>query len=107
MRYEDLLADFARTARGLFDFFGVELSDEKLAEIQHLTGFEAMTGGRPRGTADPRSFFRKGIAGDWLNQLDEKAISIVETKCGELMETYGYRRSLSSAGADPRMILER
>ena len=44
VRYEDLLERFRPTARALFDFFAAELSDEKLAEIEHLTAFEAMTG---------------------------------------------------------------
>ena len=66
-----------------------------------------MTGGRPRGTADPRSFFRKGIAADWVDQLDEKAVSIVEAGCGGLMEAHGYRRRAPAAGAGPRMMLER
>jgi hypothetical protein len=107
VRYEDLLQHFRPTARALFDFFAAELSDEKLAEIERLTSFEAMTGGRPRGTADPQSFFRKGIAADWVDQLDEKAVTIIEAGCGGLMEAHGYHRRAPAAGAGPRLMLER
>ena len=93
LRYEDLLQDFPGTARALFGFFGVESSPGTLAQIEQQTRFEAMTGGRARGIADDKSFYRKGIAGDWLGQLDKAAVSTIEAQCGGLMDAYGYGRA--------------
>jgi hypothetical protein len=93
LRYEDLLERFHSTVQSVLEFFDVEASSEILAEIERRTRFEIMSGGRARGDADAGSFFRKGIAGDWRNHLDEKAISIIEVRCGALMDTYGYERA--------------
>jgi hypothetical protein len=93
LRYEDLLQAFRGTVRLLLEFFAVELSPETIVQIEHVTRFEAMTGGRARGHADPGSFYRKGIAGDWLERLDDEAVGLVERRCGGWMDAYGYARS--------------
>ena len=93
-----LLWDSRATAGSLFRFFDLDPSADTLAEIERQTRFETMTGGRARGTADAASFYRKGIAGYWLEHLDQAAVSTIETHCGALMDAYGYPRREAATG---------
>lgn len=64
IRYEDLLEHPNRIG-GLFDFLGVENDAKMVEQWVEATSFERQSGGRLRGQADPLSFVRKGVAGDW------------------------------------------
>jgi len=89
LRYEALLTDFVGTARDIFTFLEVDASDEALADIGRATDFETLSG-RKSGDEDGQSFFRKGVAGDWQNRIDERALQIIDDVAGGLMRSKGY-----------------
>jgi hypothetical protein len=52
--------------------------------------FTVASGGRQPGEADPQSFLRKGIAGDWKNHFDEECNRLYCAVAGEALEKAGY-----------------
>jgi len=65
LRYERLVKDFAAEAARLFAFLGTDPARTDLDAIRQATSFVTLSGGRDPGQSNPRSFFRKGIVGDW------------------------------------------
>ncbi|MFI4855820.1 MAG: sulfotransferase domain-containing protein [Phycisphaerales bacterium JB065] len=100
LRYEDLLAAPTEQARALFEFIG---ADTNPATVEHSTqqaSFRALSGGRDRGEEDRTNFFRKGIAGDWVNWLSEPQTQRIVEQAGDLMERFGYSTG-NNTGNDP------
>lgn len=89
LRYERLLSDFDAVATELFAFLDVEHDPAVVAKVREATDFEQLSG-RKQGEEDPDSFFRKGVAGDWEERLDQRALEIVAGHCGGLMGALGY-----------------
>jgi HEXXH motif-containing protein len=77
VRYEDLLQDLPRAARGLFAFLEVSTADQPVARAARAAG--APVGGRGRKDA-----------GAGAGGLDEALRDQLERTCGELMRLYGY-----------------
>ena len=59
-----------------------ETSFEKLKKKEQIYGFDQATGNGP--------FFRKGIVGDWKNNLDKKIVSKIEEEFESEMKELGY-----------------
>lgn len=89
IRYEDLMNDFDAVATALFGFLEIDKSPQLVASVREATDFERLSG-RRKGEEDPSSFFRKGVVGDWEGRLDEKALDIIEGRCGALMRRFQY-----------------
>lgn len=90
--YEDLLNDFRGTVDGLFQFLlGRTPSDNERRQIDSLSSFEYLSGGRDRGTADNRSFFRKGVAGDHRGRFDRALLERLNQQIGPIARQMGYR----------------
>ena len=73
-----------------------------LADIRRRTSFAALSGGRPAGQADPRSFFRKGVAGDWRNVFSAAQAASLWQPVAATAQVFGYslaktRRAASAA----------
>jgi len=91
LRYEDLHADGARVVTDLLRFLGVDAGDEAVTACLDAGSFERLSGGRPRGEADPASHFRKGVVGDWAEHFDRPARAAFEDAGGRAMlERLGY-----------------
>ena len=90
LRYEDLIERTAQTLSPMFRFLGVDDSLEVAQHCADAASFEKLTGGRRRGQEDTRSFFRKGVAGDWKNHLDAKTNADVIARAGPMMRHFGY-----------------
>lgn len=43
-----------------------------------------------RGEEDPGNFYRKGIAGDWMNTFTEKDKRVYKETAGDLLVRLGY-----------------
>ncbi len=52
--------------------------------------FSNLTGGRPPGQEDPGHHFRRGVAGDWRNHLNDKHLAAIRARYGDLVERLGY-----------------
>lgn len=73
--YEDMLSDPAREITAIYTFCGLSTPPALIAGVVKANRFEAYSGGRKPGKADPSSFYRKGISGDHLNYLTPDQIA--------------------------------
>ncbi len=98
VRYEDMLADTAATALAALRFAGVEPDPARLdraiafASIDELQRQEAESGFR-EAPRKAQSFFRRGIAGGWRDDLTHDQIARIEHDHGTMMDRLGYIRS--------------
>jgi aryl sulfotransferase len=98
IRYEDMLADTAATLVAALRFAAAEPDQARLdraiafASIDELRRQEAESGFReaPRKV---RSFFRRGTAGGWRDDLSRDQIARIECDHGIMMDRLGYSRS--------------
>ena len=93
LRYEDLLADPFGRLRAVADHFELAATDEEIERIVEANSFKRLSQGRDQGEqATDSSFFRKGVAGDWVNHftpgLREKYKAII----GDLLVELGYEQ---------------
>ena len=98
LRYEDLLLRPEEGASSAFRFLQVRNTRGVVQKAVEASSFETLSG-RKRGQEDPRSFFRKGVAGDWEGVLDEWALAAITAACGEGMERHGYGKVAVRGGA--------
>lgn len=98
VRYEDMLADTVATVRTALAFAGIEAEPTRLdraiafAAIDELQRQEATSGFR-EAPRQVRSFFRRGTAGGWRDELTSEQIARIERDHGAMMERLGYSRS--------------
>lgn len=95
IRYEDMLQDSFNTFKAAVDFIGIKTNHEKIRKALEFSSFgnmqeqEKEKGFREK-SAKAKSFFRKGIAGDWRNTLSGKQIEAIVTHHTDMMERFGY-----------------
>jgi hypothetical protein len=91
-RYEDLLVDPRPMLRDLLTRVGVDASEGVVAACVDAGRFDALAGGRARGSEDRGSFFRSGTAGDWTRWLSPEQNARVVAQAGSLLDAFGYER---------------
>ena len=91
VRYENLLKSPGEEAGRLFEFLGVDASEQTVQRCVRAASFETLSGGRSRGQ-EAASFFRKGIAGDWKNAFTEQDKRDFKAVAGDLLIELGYER---------------
>jgi hypothetical protein len=96
IRYEDLQADGPGVMAGVFEFLGVQADEAAIAAALEASSFEKLSGRKP-GEENPRSFFRKGVVGDWKGRLDEAALAVLDERCGGIMRAEGYADAATEA----------
>lgn len=92
VRYEDLLVRPEEEVRRLLEFLGAEASEKTVKMCVNAASFEKLSKGRTRGQEDPTSFFRKGIAGDWINVFTEQDKALFKKEAGDLLIRLGYEK---------------
>jgi hypothetical protein len=90
IRYESLLADAQSDMARLFAWLGCDAAEATVADIVARNAFTVASGGRRPGEADPQSFLRKGIAGDWKNHFDQECNRLYCQVAGEALKKAGY-----------------
>jgi hypothetical protein len=96
LKYEDLLTDdLSLLEFALIDHCRLPVTREALREAVLGARFEALTGGRPRGSEDVAAHERKGVAGDWQNLFTDKVKRAFKARYGGLLVAAGYEADLS------------
>src|SRR5262249_48390753 len=90
VRYEDLIERPLPILAGAFRFLGVDDDERIVRQCVEAASFEKLSHGRMPRQEDTRSFFRKGVVGDWKNHLDAASRDYIVGKCGELMTRFRY-----------------
>lgn len=90
--YEDLQRAPAPVLAETFRFLGVTGAPDIIARCVAQAGFAAMSGGRAAGVERSGSFFRKGIAGDWITALTPEMNEFVLHDLGWMFPHFGWQR---------------
>ena len=89
---EDGEAELARVVKEL----GLPLDPARIRDAVESNSFAAATRARGKerkpGEADPGSFERKGVVGDWKNHFDRRSCELVERHEGASLRALGYER---------------
>jgi len=90
VRYEALVEKPEAGLPRLLEFLGASHDQRTARHCVEAASFEKLSGGRERGREDPKSFFRKGVVGDWENVFTNRDRSIFNEEAGELLSELGY-----------------
>lgn len=88
INYDKLLAEGAAYLAPLFAQDPFVVDEAIVNEGVQRFSFENMSGGRAPGAEDKRSFFRKGVSGDWENHLNSPQARLFD-KAIDLYHGYG------------------
>lgn len=88
--YERMREAPAPVAAQLFGFLGVADRDDVVADCVARTSFAALSGGRSPGVAQDRSFFRKGVVGDWRSTLTPEMNEMILRELGWMFPHFGW-----------------
>lgn len=89
VRYEDLLEQPVEELRQIREHLKLSVADPALTQIVERNSFRAVSGRAP-GAEDPRSFLRKGVAGDWRTWFTRDAGEAFDKFGGEALICCGY-----------------
>lgn len=89
VRYEDVLADTKAELAKVLTFLKFNVSTPKLDDIVARNSFKRKAGRDP-GTEDTRSFYRKGIAGEWKELYSAEHKQLAELAFEDIIEALGY-----------------
>jgi hypothetical protein len=96
-RYEDFLADAETELSRVVEALGLPLDRARVNRAAEANSFSNATRRRGRerkpGEADPGSFERKGVAGDWKNHFDRRSCELLERHEGASLRALGYERN--------------
>jgi hypothetical protein len=95
LRYEDILTDPYTTMTQVALHFGLDSSSGKITSIVKAFQFQNVSGGRVQGQENDKSFFRKGVAGDWRNHFTPELVAIYQEAAGEFLVEFGYEEDYS------------
>jgi hypothetical protein len=97
MRYEELHREEPYQVRRCLDFLNVDQSPAAIEACIAAGDFKTRAKGRERGQEDATNFYRRGVAGDWVNHMTPQAAAEFCKPVADLMRSCGY---------DPRAGLE-
>ena len=89
IRYEDLLRDAPNTLRRILELLRARGGDNVIERCILASSFERASN-RRQGEEDSRSFFRKGVAGDWRSVFTQRDREIYEELAGDQLIRMGY-----------------
>ena len=93
LKYEELKVDIHSAIHQILNFSGLEISEEKISKAIESNDFRRVSG-RKSGKENKKSFYRKGIVGDWRNHFDEEMLNKLYSKDDgkwlRLIKIHGY-----------------
>jgi hypothetical protein len=95
LRYEDMLARPLETFSEAVAFIRLEYTREQIQSALDRSSFDRLKQqenekGFSERNAKSGSFFRKGVAGDWKNHLNDSQVQQIIAAHGEVMGKFGY-----------------
>jgi hypothetical protein len=90
VRYEDLLNDPVKHVHAMITFLGANAASELVEQCIENSTFEKLSQGRQSGQEDKKSFFRKGVSGDWRTVMTNKQVFEFNKVAGSLLGELGY-----------------
>jgi len=90
LTYERMAADPTEALSRAFTFLRVSTDPQIVADCVANARFEALSDGRRPGQEDRNSFFRKGIAGAWRDELTNEQANRILALAGPLAAELGY-----------------
>jgi hypothetical protein len=99
IRYEDMLADTKAVFTRAVRFMKISVTEEQIDKAIAETKFEKLQqqegkDGFAEKNKKSKLFFRKGVAGDWVNELTPLQIKTIINEHSEVMKRYGYPASV-------------
>lgn len=88
--YEAMTADAHSVLAACFEFLTVSANPNIVADCVSGSRFEALSQGRSPGHEDRNSFFRKGVAGGWRDELTPGQADRILELAGPLAAKLGY-----------------
>jgi hypothetical protein len=95
LRYEDLTQHPMVMLGHVCKFLGVSMEPAVLQSCCAAADFTRFSGGRPRGTEDRGSFFRRGMPGDWRQHFDAKTEQAFRKKVEPWLSGFRYVQTAS------------
>jgi hypothetical protein len=95
IRYEQMLEDATGVLTRLARHFELDDDPKTVASIVDAHSFKRLSAGRTQGQESDRSFFRKGVAGDWKNHFTDELREIYKRIIGDYLVEFGYEEDLS------------
>lgn len=95
IRYEQIKEDPAGIMRQVFDFSGLEMSDEDIQAVVEKTAFKKVQKERTSpeaGVALPKNFYRKGKVGSWHEDISPVDRYLFDEIAGDLLVELGYAK---------------
>lgn len=89
-RYEDFLVNPYSELAEVLAFLQVSATREVVNQCVERNAFSSLSKGRKTGEEDKNSFFRKGVAGDWINYFTDDQNKIFRETAGETLDLFGY-----------------
>jgi len=90
IRYENLVEDPQSGTRRLLQFLGADSSGRLVTDCVSSAEFQLLSNGRRPGDEDTKSFFRKGVVGDWSNHFSRSLTTEFNQIAGETLKRLGY-----------------
>jgi hypothetical protein len=94
VRYEDLASNGTSQIGKILRFLGVRVDRALIRKCKIESHFTKLSGGRPPGEENVRSFYRKGIVGDYANYLSASQIRLAlsylsqKSSTGSILNSY-------------------
>ena len=98
IRYEALHQDGVKELGEIYSWLNLPTSPDILEQAVEASTIDKLR--NCQGLA-PKGFFRKGAVEAWQEELSRSEINIIEYISGNLMEEFGYKRSLNSVKHKP------
>ena len=89
IRYEDLLLRPEEIMQPAFELLGAQSDEDVVRRCVQKNSFERAAG-RPKGSEQSESFFRKGVAGEWRNLFTNLDREVYEHIASQTLVEMGY-----------------